>query len=212
MIFSVVLNPKSINEKYFESNVRICADGAGNERKTLNPDFIIGDMDSFHALSSFDSVANNKYEGKTWTLGNLKVISNPCQNTTDFQKCLNFIKEEYNNVDEIRIFGGLDGRFDHTLSILHTLQQYHFDCKVTLFDTRNIIMILSSGQHYLDYETYKDYSVGLVSFEENRIQTFGFQWDIDDIIYFGHFISTSNRLTQNAKISCEKVCFLILSE
>ena len=106
---------KSILSEYLKrSEIIIAADGGGNlliEKKII-PHFIIGDLDSLSEKSR-EYYKNRK----------VKVIRIKEQETTDFEKCLNFcLKSE---IKEIYVMGGMCLRPDHTLNNISILKRYH---------------------------------------------------------------------------------------
>lgn len=72
----------------------ICADGGANKisKFRLNPDLIIGDMDSIDSARL-----------KDLTKKNTRVIKIKEQETTDFEKCLMFCLK--NNLKDLIVFG-----------------------------------------------------------------------------------------------------------
>ena len=83
------------------------------EKTTRPPDFLIGDMDSIDPLL-WDKLRDN---GKT------KIIKISEQDTTDFEKALNFISTQL-NIQRIIALNAFGGRIDHTLANLNILVKY----------------------------------------------------------------------------------------
>ena len=97
----------------------LCADGAANVliNYGINPDFILGDLDSVHK----DTLKNFK--------GN--VINLPDQNLNDLEKILLWIiNEKIKNIDII----GMDGkRIDHTIGNFSVILKYIKVMKINIF-------------------------------------------------------------------------------
>lgn len=78
------------------------------------PDYVVGDMDSI----TTDDMQFLKQES-------IPIIYSADQDTTDFEKALNLISREasieHGLVMGVMVFGGLDGRFDHTAASINVL-------------------------------------------------------------------------------------------
>ena len=210
MIVGIVLQFESVNDEYYTCDFKICADGAG-QHLSLHPNIVIGDLDSFKFLSEATVVEQeNKFGGLTRRIDDTLIIHNPCQDTTDFQKCLDYI-QGLSDVTEIRIFGGLSGRFDHTISVLHTLQKYSTNSPVILHNKSNTLFVLDKGIHNMLLSDFENCSVGLFAITPTHVKTSGLVWDMDAEIQLGDFISSSNKLKSNGTIDCKGKCFLVRS-
>ncbi len=104
-----------IIKKYIHKNTLIiAADGGANKIKKLKivPKIIIGDLDSL-------SASNKKfYESKK-----IKIIVKSDQNTTDFEKSLNYLIA--NKVKDVNVFGATGMRPDHALNNFSILKRYY---------------------------------------------------------------------------------------
>ena len=91
-----------------KSKTIICADGAANTaiKNNINPDYIIGDMDSIE----------KKY------LSNKKIIENKDQNTTDLEKVLNWCI--LNKIQKIILLGFSGKMEDHFLANFYITSYY----------------------------------------------------------------------------------------
>ena len=205
---SVAIILQSTTHKNVEAyNMVICADGAGNN---MNCDVVIGDMDSNIHFKEATIVTNtNEYGGSTRIHNGIKLIENPCQNTTDFQKCLNFIKDKHYTI--VHVYGGLSGRLDHTLNVLHTLHRYTLPGTVIVYDKGNTIHVLTSGHHCFAFTDFEELSLGLYSLEPVCVVTTGLEWNIDGIVSISDFISTSNKCKSDFTITCKSKVFLTAS-
>ncbi|KAL4888382.1 thiamine pyrophosphokinase [Aspergillus ambiguus] len=141
--FALVILNQPINERAFavvkkHACVTVCADGGANrfyqmmqahgQESTELPSLIIGDLDSIHA----DTRAHYERLG-------VSVIEDSDQYSTDFTKCLNYIRRHAGSLSgpsptaatttttaapprlDILILGGLGGRVDQAFSQIHHL-------------------------------------------------------------------------------------------
>ena len=101
----------------------ICADGSANKliKTKTKPDIIIGDMDSI------EPAVMVKYIKKGVPV--MKIFD---QETTDFEKCLLYCRE--NNFTDISILGALGDRTDHSLNVFSVLLRHYRSVNITLFD------------------------------------------------------------------------------
>lgn len=183
------LSQNSVALYWNQSILRVCADGGANalyhcfnndeERLAYLPNKIIGDLDSLSSpVRQFYS--SHKVE----------IIKIEEQDSTDFQKCIQECPS-----DEWVVLGGLDGRFDHTMSCLHTLL-VNKHISITLVSHYSYCRCLSTGSHNLDFDRvlYGD-SIGLFPLTGTALcTTTGLKWNIDHSmpLQFGMMISTSN--------------------
>lgn len=122
------LNREQIKSIASKSEYIICADG-GQEVALENgivPHCVIGDFDSSNTKKLFDC----------------KYITYPVEkNLTDAEACLDHALDlEYDN---IIFYGGMGGRFDHTLGALSLLiQGSKTFARVRLIDAKNIVEVI----------------------------------------------------------------------
>lgn len=119
--------PDNIEEIPKDDDLVIAADSGYNNALKMNvkPDILIGDFDS---LKNLPDDVDEIYEA-------------PCEkDLTDTQLAVEKAIER--GCDEIVIVGGLDGRLDHTLSLLSILEGLY---------NRNIRAIITSGQNRIRY-------------------------------------------------------------
>lgn len=107
----------------------VAVDGGANHCALLgiNPDFIVGDMDSI--------APENRSR-----FHNSEIIYLPDQNKHDFEKALEFLDTLH--PDEVRVISAWGKRFDHILANLYItlLRQYSF--KISLYDTEGVLSII----------------------------------------------------------------------
>lgn len=118
-------NTKIINKFLSKKSLIVSADGASNYLRKLKiiPDIIIGDLDSITAK-------NLKYFSKK----KVKIIKLEEQETTDFEKALNYIISL--KIEKISVFGAMSRRYDHTLNNLSVLKRYYKNSSITLYDNK----------------------------------------------------------------------------
>ncbi|MEP7146286.1 MAG: thiamine diphosphokinase [bacterium] len=103
-----------INNYLNNKSFIISADGASNYLKKLGilPHVIIGDLDSI-----------NKITFGYFKTKNVEIIKIEDQNTTDFEKSLQYCLKE--NLKDITVFGSISPRPDHTLNNFSVLKRYY---------------------------------------------------------------------------------------
>eukprot|EP00158_Paraphelidium_tribonemae_P004351 Partr_v1_DN26707_c1_g1_i2_m8280 putative thiamin pyrophosphokinase len=170
----------------------ICADGALNRLHDLIqsefsstatgdylPDVVCGDLDSVRAdvlayYRSFDSV-------------HIEHVSE--QDSTDFEKCLNYIIKAIPDCGKVNVLGGLGGRLDHTLASIRALYAFakgHGHVQVTVYGVENIVCLLHGSQkHQVTVNrSLAGPHCGLISFGSAsgglKAVTSGLEWDITE--------------------------------
>ena len=130
----LVLNGELPKKNHLISKVEkydkiLCADGAANVLISyeINPDFILGDLDSVHK----DTLKNYK--------GN--IINLPDQNLNDLEKILLWtMKQKIKNIDVI----GMDGkRIDHTIGNFSVILKYIKKMKINIFTKSGIFYTIN---------------------------------------------------------------------
>jgi thiamine pyrophosphokinase len=194
------------------SSYDIAADGGANRVYTLNKSnasekdlpltTVIGDLDSL--LPETDSY---------WKSKNVPVIHDEDQYSTDFMKAVNYIREKQEKGLDIVVLGGLGGRVDQGMSVLHQLYTYqkepgYPDGKMFLLSTEAITFVLKAGRHKI--KAIAKYGedglgaglgkhVGIIPLKEpSFITTEGLEWDVKDWeTQFGGQMSTSNHVKRD---------------
>ena len=116
--------PIHVYNKLFrgEKNFIIAADGGANHLKEngIKADFIAGDLDSIKkdVLKYYKSL-------------NTVIKKIPEQETTDFEKVLNYCSKNKSN--NLKIFGAVSERTDHTLNNFSVLKRYFRKLNITLY-------------------------------------------------------------------------------
>ncbi len=131
---AILILPKAKCLPHFANYDYIAVDGGLKlfENSSIKPQLIIGDFDSYQALP----------------IGSNVIQLDPIKDDTDTLAALKYL--DLNNYSEIIIYGGLQGRFDHSLANLLLLQTYP---NLVLMDEQNKIRLLQA-----DYELISDYT------------------------------------------------------
>ena len=124
------INPDEIREK---SGLIICADSGLHiaEKVGITPDLIVGDFDSY-----------------TGTLPeNVEIHrSVPEKDDTDTLMAVRIAIDR--GCDEIRLYGGLGARFDHSYANIQTLIfACEKGCKMTIYDADNVLTLRGAGEY-----------------------------------------------------------------
>lgn len=196
----------SLYRKIWRNSVyKVAADGGANrihDLNTSNPgddlsvDSIIGDLDSITPKST-----------RYWEDKGVKITHDSDQNSTDFMKAVNHIwSSERPKPLNIVVVGGLGGRVDQGLSMLHHLYFYQKDYasgKMFLLSSEGITFVLKSGRHKIKAKkTFQGIGlgkhVGIIPLNEpSIITTKGLEWDVTDWpTEFGGQMSTSNHVQE----------------
>lgn len=124
------INPCEIREN---SGFIICADSGLHiaEKVGLTPDLIVGDFDSY--IGSLPE--------------NIEIYrSIPEKDDTDTLMAVRIAIDR--GYDEIRLYGGLGARFDHSFANIQTLVfAYENGCKMTIYDADNILTLRGAGEY-----------------------------------------------------------------
>jgi thiamine pyrophosphokinase len=112
-------------QKLNEAGCIICCDGAVDQLEGLEPDIIIGDLDSI------DHSLNKKYIQK--------IIHLPEQDENDLQKAIRWVEDE--GIKEVAILGATGKRDDHSLSNIFILLQFPTAMKCKLYSDHGIFSI-----------------------------------------------------------------------
>nr|AAS21678.1 thiamine pyrophosphokinase [Caenorhabditis elegans] len=162
-----------------KAKYRVATDGAVNEilkRKSFVewPHIICGDFDSI----------NKQIDTK-----NAKVVHLPDQDYTDLSKSVQWCLEQKTltswEFENIVVLGGLNGRFDHTMSTLSSL--------IRFVDSQ------TPGDSNLDVNlemTTKMCGIIPIVQKETIVSSIGLKYEMENLaLEFGKLISTSNEVT-----------------
>ncbi len=208
----IILNTEISNHRHFKnllSNAEciICADGGANRlydylkkrglENDILPKFVIGD---------FDSIRDNV---KSFYLKKGCLIATYYdQDTTDFEKCLSFIKKN-NLLQEdnicILVYGAFGDRFDHEMNNFNILcrqkdilgNQWKKDNRLILLGNKMLAFLLPIGNNIIIPNlNYSGKTCGLIPLlGKSKISTKGLKWDLyKQNLEFGNLLSTSNQI------------------
>ena len=162
----------------------ICADGGANSamKINLNPDVIIGDLDSIstEALHKFRSVS--------------KIIEIKRQNDTDVEKCLKYMIKK--GFDEVLLMGVIGNRLDHTFCNLGIVLKFFSQISVSLVAEDSF---LKPAKGNVKFKSFVGETISLYGFDrKTRIISSGLKYPLKNIaLPFGVKESTSNVATNN---------------
>ncbi|MCB0722291.1 MAG: thiamine diphosphokinase [Ignavibacteriae bacterium] len=179
----------------------ICADGGANKisKFRLNPDLIIGDMDSIDSSRL-----------KDLTKKNTRVIKIKEQETTDFEKCLIFCLK--NNLEDISVFGGASPRADHTLNNYSVMKRYSKKLNISMVDDTFEISFINRN---IRFNYKKGELVSLLPLPKAfKVKTKGLKYPLDnEDLEFGTREGTLNvSSASNVSVSFEKGALLLFKQ
>jgi thiamine pyrophosphokinase len=209
LILNQPINRNALNAIIEHASLLICADAgadrlfkydqAGNNSfKTRLPDAIVGDLDSLT-----EDVAEY-YRSK-----GVEVIKDPDQYSTDFTKCLRWIRGVWRNAPrsgddtlDVVVLGGLGGRVDQGFSQIHHLYMASNDPtllkgRIYLLSEQSLSFILADGTNEIILEPGDfEQNIGIIPvLGKANITTRGLEWDVRDWpTEFGGQMSTSNHI------------------
>ena len=196
----LVLNgeiPKKDELKSFikQYNQIICADGAANEviKLNINPDFILGDIDSLQ--TDFINEKNN-------------IVKLENQNLNDFQKALNWLKNRnHKTVDII----GMDGkRIDHEIGNFSIILEQISNFDLTVFSQSGTFYTIKNQRTFEN--VYNKYFSIFSPKKDNLINTFGLKYELKNHILKNMHSGTLNfAIKNNVKIKTEQEILIFIS-
>ncbi|KAL6247760.1 thiamine pyrophosphokinase [Rhinocladiella similis] len=212
LILNQPINKISLNAVIESASLLVCADGGANGLLEYNhnaangfekrlPDAIIGDLDSIAQH------AEQYYRAR-----GVHVVKDPDQYSTDFTKCLKWIRNwatehegSSNSRMDVVVFGGLGGRVDQGFSQIHHLYLAENDKellngRIYLLSEQSLSFVLADNINLVHLEAgYFEENVGIIPvLGRTLITTKGLEWDVDQWpTEFGGQMSTSNHIRSN---------------
>jgi thiamine pyrophosphokinase len=125
-----------LKQHWSGSGLRVCADGAAKvcREYSLQPDIILGDLDSLDAKTKAYFAAS-------------EIIEIEDQNTTDGEKAVQYCIEK--GFQAINLFGALGKRVDHTLYNLGMLKKFDDQgVELTLISNDDIAFLISGTRSF----------------------------------------------------------------
>lgn len=186
-------NIKIINKFLSKKSLIVSADGASNYLKHMKvtPDVIIGDLDSITSK-------NLKYYSKK----KVKIVKLEEQETTDFEKSLNYIISL--KIKKISVFGAISKRYDHTLNNLSVLKRYYKNNDITFYDNKYESFYCSKS---ISFKYKKNKIVSFLGIPyATGIVTEGLEYPLkNETLYFGIREGTLNKsIADTVKIKFKK--------
>jgi thiamine pyrophosphokinase len=158
-----------------KENYNLCADGGFRNClfNGLKPDLVIGDMDSGGDQSGFE------------------FIKDPDQDTTDFEKAINFLIKQ--GFEKVLVYSYCGDRLDQMLAGLSSTKRFveENSLEIILFTETQKVQFLP--KNYKGKAEIGELLSFVPIFETKKLFTTGLKWNLSgqDLI-FGKFISTSN--------------------
>ena len=217
LILNQPINRNALNAVIQNASLLVCADGGADRLfqcdeaardgyKTRLPDAIVGDLDSL-----------GKHVSEHYQSKGVKVIKDPDQYSTDFTKCLIWIRDVWRNATrsgddtlDVVVLGGLGGRVDQGFSQIHHLYMASNDPtmlkgRLYLLSEQSLSFILENGVNNISLKPgYFEENIGIIPMlGRTNITTKGLEWDVRDWpTEFGGQMSTSNHIrSENIEIA-----------
>ncbi|MGL4335516.1 MAG: thiamine diphosphokinase [Turicibacter sp.] len=150
------------------------------------PDYAIGD---------FDSISEDEFVWLNQMCSHVSVLQ-PIKDETDTEMAIRYAMTL--SVDEIRLYGAMGGRMDHTFANLKLLASLHeTGISACLCDQTNSIRLLSPGHYVFDKNSH------------HYLSFFAFNGDVEDLSLVGvkyplnefHLLFNDIRCTSNEVIA-----------
>eukprot|EP00038_Savillea_parva_P023810 m.42346 g.42346 ORF g.42346 m.42346 type:complete len:334 (+) comp6262_c1_seq1:180-1181(+) len=215
--------PATIHQPFFlplwnGAAVTACGDGGSTRLHSAFgtkyvPTFIAGDLDS----STKDIQSKFQSHGST-------VVPLPDQSKNDFEKCLELLAGRVDvgavpgvrgptqtvpAVREVYVFGGLDGRLDHTFANISVVHQYDgvFPGGLVLISGHSVAVLLGKGSHTVHaYAALEGATCGLLpaAGPAESVSTKGLKWDVTDTtVAVGGYVNSSNAFAEEGADTTE---------
>jgi len=201
-------NGVNLRKLWRSSSLRIAADGGANrlhelssfQGKFSNLQVIIGDLDSLKP-SVRDFYTSQPTPAR--------IIHETDQDSTDFGKAVNWIRNKHPQGIDIVALGGIGGRVDQGIRQLHELYMFQQDPsyaagRLYLLSGSSMTFLLKTGSHHIRVREDDDNEanvfgkhVGIIPLREpSRITTRGLKWDVTnwETELGGGKLSTSNHV------------------
>lgn len=155
-------------------------------------------------------------QARAWAIDHKTTIEvNHDQESTDFEKCIDYITANYlptwspqSASPDILVLGGLGGRVDQSLSVLHHLYKgprLYPSGRIYLLTTSAITFLLPKGSHHIvvrdEIDTKKRLGkhIGILPLAGPvTITTQGLEWDVQEWeTVIGGQLSTSNHVKED---------------
>ena len=157
----------------------ICADGGANSalKLGLNPDFIIGDLDSIELKT------------KKYFVGKCRIIQMKRQNDTDVEKCLKFAIGK--GFTEAILLGATGSRLDHSFCNLGIVLKFFSKIKIRILHDNSLLEALTGN---VTLQTSPGEVISIYGFDKKtKVTSVGLKYPLSNTsLPFGERESTSN--------------------
>lgn len=168
----------------------VCCDGAAEKayRNNINPDVIIGDMDSMN--SNLTSKFSNK------------IIKIDNQDTNDLSKALSWLNER--DVDSVTIIGADGIREDHSLGNIFVLLENKYKYKISMINEFGRFDLMDGDKQL--FQSFKDQPVSIFCLDKNiKLNSKGLRYPLNDFSFSKLYDASLNASTgEYFEISCNK--------
>lgn len=208
--------PKLIFWQHFEYRTLICTDGAALSLKetTLIPNYIVGDMDSIA-----DSTPIATVESLQLQFPQSKIVLNVDQETTDFEKALQLIKQipfdkAKKSLPKVLCVGYFGKSADHSIYNLCLLHRFSDSIDLTLFhhDGHHAqwVKVLPSDLHL---KVEKNAIVSFFPWPKAKLNTQGLCWELQNQSLCLETMNSVRNKTRDEDliISCEGHCLCFIT-
>ena len=181
------------------SDILICADGGANLAKKLEliPNYIIGDL---------DSIKKSVYRYYK-DLGKTEIIEDTNQDKTDLELAISLA--ETLNPSELKIFGAVGDRIDHTLANIYCLDKINPEIKSTIFNGKTTIELIKQDKDIIGNK--KDILSVIPISDVHNLNYDGLKWNVKNLNTKSGWFGLSNKFEKNkANISFSKGKILVI--
>jgi thiamine pyrophosphokinase len=165
----------------------LAADGAANSlrQQKIIPQYIIGDLDSLSADTDH------------WQQQKVQIVRVDDQNSTDFEKCLEFaLSQGWKN---ILVCGMHGGELDHTLNNWSIVMRYGKRMNLAIYDAGKMGIPLYEFHQSVHFSIQAGTMISLIPQPFARLTTCGLQWELtNEVLALGEREGARNRAVQEA--------------
>lgn len=198
--------------QHLEHQTLICTDGAAKKLAELNiqPNIIIGDMDSI-----MESPMSDKEKAIRQAFPTSKIIIQLDQNTTDFEKALQYTND--NGIRKVLCLGMLGRSADHILHNLALFNRYGFTLKlIGLHVFENQLQWIMPLKDKMTISTQPGMVFSLFPLSPCVLSSKGLKWELHEkmLSSHGHSSIRNQTVAPFVQLHCQGDClgFLISSQ
>ena len=203
----VILNGYPVSRQlltcfWHKSDICICTDGSFHSvfNAGFTPDFVIGDMDSLKKEQLTKDILKNR------------IVQEDSQDTTDFQKTLNYLKKQL--VEEVNVLGLVGSRVDHLLFNISLLKLYYTDFQRICLWTPSESIELVFKEKIITAKKGTRISFFPLFGRVEKLSSIGLEYELsEESLDFGGCMSISNRIRKTpARLNWMKGMLVIFLE